>query len=86
MKLIDDTLKGPSGKWSRKSLTALVSFGVAIFTGLFIVTSDFWISENKTINQYAIMVFWGFLSLGGGTLTLTVIDKLKKYGGGGSEQ
>lgn len=70
MKIINDTLKNPQGKWSRKSLTAFVSFINAILLGWFIV-----ISEN--VNIYAISVFYGFLGLGGGTLALTVIDKIK---------
>jgi len=87
MKIIDDTLKGPNGKWSRKSLTAFYSFIMAVITGLFIVVSDYLIPEAKSINPYAIAVFYGFLGLAGGSLGLTVLDRLKKYGGGsGSDE
>lgn len=70
MKLIDDTLKNPGGKYSRKSLTALVSFVNAIAVGWYIVAVD-------SVNIYAISVFYGFLGLGGGTLALTVVDKIR---------
>mgnify|MGYP005991133571 CR=1 FL=1 len=69
MKLIDDTLKF-RGKWSRKSLTVLVSFINSIFVGWYIVL-------QPEVNPYAVSVFMGFLGLGGGTLALTVIDKVK---------
>lgn len=73
-KIITDTLKH-RGKWSRKSLTAFVSFIVAVIIGVYIVVSDFVLEQE--INRYAISVFYGFLGLGGGTLALTVIDKIK---------
>lgn len=86
IKILEDTLKGPNGKFSRKSLTAFFSFIMACLVGVFIVISDWFLPELKTINQYAIMVFWGFLSLAGGAITLSVVDKMKKYGGGGSDE
>jgi len=70
MKLINDTLKNEEGKYSRKSLTALVSFLNAIATGWYIIAAP-------EVNIYAISVFYGFLGLGGGTLALTVVDKIK---------
>ena len=73
--IINDTLKGPDGKWSRKSLTAFLSMFFAFFIGSYIVVSDYFL--EREVNQYAIMVFYGFLGLGGGTLGLTVIDKVK---------
>lgn len=79
MKIINDTLKGPNGKYSRKSLTAFVSFVVSILYG---VVLDFLSSVYEwsfTPKEY---VFFGFLGLAGGAITLTVMDKLKKYGGG----
>ena len=72
MKIINDTLKGPDGKWSRKSLTTLVSFVNAIIVGWWVL-----IAEKGTVNIYAISVFYGFLGLGGGTLALTVVDKIR---------
>ena len=73
MKLIDDTLKTPQGKWSRKSLTMLSSFIIAIILGIYIVTSDFFIS--KEINKYAIDVFNAFMLLVAALTGATVADK-----------
>jgi hypothetical protein len=73
MKIINDTLKSADGKWSRKSLTTLVSFINAIATGWYIIASE-------SVNMYAISVFYGFLGLGGGALALTVIDKIRNKG------
>jgi hypothetical protein len=70
LKLINDTLKSPEGKWSRKSLTTLVSFINAIAVGWYIIAVP-------EVNIYAISVFYGFLGLGGGTLALTVVDKIR---------
>lgn len=70
-KIIDDTLKNKEGKWSRKSLTVITSFILAIFVGLWIVLKGHSSGE-------ALSVFYGFLALGGGSLGLTVIDKIKK--------
>tara|TARA_R110002051_G_C8667863_1_gene489938 strand:+ start:38 stop:265 length:228 start_codon:yes stop_codon:yes gene_type:complete len=69
-KIINDTLKGPDGKWSRKSLTTLVSFLNAIATGWYIIVAE-------SVNMHSISVFYGFLGLGGGALALTVIDKIR---------
>lgn len=78
MKIWNDTLKNKDGKYSRKSITALISFVLSAIIGLAIVTSDYWLPEAKSeINRYAISVFFGFLGLGGGTLGLTVVDKIK---------
>ena len=74
-KIISDTLKGPDGKYSRKSLTILACLIMSFLVGSFIVLSDYFLT--KEINQYAILVFYGFLGVGGGTLGLTVIDKFK---------
>jgi hypothetical protein len=73
--IIDDTLKSPDGKWSRKSLTMLSAWIMAILSGIFILISDYFFSEE--INQYAIDVFYGFLLLAGGTSVMTVWDKVK---------
>lgn len=65
MKIIDDTLKF-NGKWSRKSLTAFVSFTFALtyeFFGLF---------EKYDSKEY---VFTTLLILSGSVLGLTVWDK-----------
>jgi hypothetical protein len=72
-KLIKDTLQGPNGKWSRKSLTMFVSFILAINLGTYIVVSDYVL--EKEINRYAIDVFNGFLILTGTLSGVTVWDK-----------
>ena len=74
-KIINDTLKSPNGKWSRKSLTMFVSFMMSILSGIFILLSDKFL--HSEINRYAIDVFFGFLLLSGGTSAMTVWDKLR---------
>lgn len=64
-----DTLTGPDNKYSRKSLTSFVSFKVAIILAFLDVM------HCCTVN---IEIFYGFLGLGGGTLAMTVWDKVKK--------
>jgi hypothetical protein len=73
--IINDTLKSPDGKWSRKSLTMLSAWIMAILSGIFILISDYFLSEE--INKYAIDVFYGFLLLAGGTSAMTVWDKVR---------
>ena len=66
MKLIDDTLKGLDGKWSRKSLTAFASFTFALtYEGVGMIC------ELPT-KEY---VFSTLLLLSGSVLGLTVWDK-----------
>lgn len=73
-KLDSDTLRTPdTGKYSRKSLTALLAMLNAVAMGWWLL-----LAEKGTVNIYSISVFYGFLGLGGGTLALTVIDKLRK--------
>ena len=72
-KLLDDTLKSPTGKWSRKSLTMLTSFVISILLGGYIVISDYLIETQ--INQYAIEVFNAFMILTGTLSGVTVLDK-----------
>jgi len=72
-KIIDDTLKSPNGKWSRKSLTSFVSFACALILGFYIVVSDRVI--DREINRYAIDVFQTLILLTATTLGLTVWDK-----------
>lgn len=70
-RLRDDTLK-KDGVYSRKSLTTFISFVNAIIIGWIIV-----FTTKGEVNIYSISVFYGFLGLGGGTLALTVIDKIR---------
>jgi len=72
-KLIDDTLKSPNGKWSRKSLTMFSSFLVCIILGTYIVISNY-ITKTPIANN-AIDVFQGFLLLVGALSGITVWDK-----------
>ena len=75
IKILEDTLKSPNGKWSRKSLTMFSAWIAALISGLFIHVSDYFLP--KEINPYAIQVFYGFLMLAGGTTAMTVYEKLK---------
>jgi len=54
-KIIDDTLKAPNGKWSRKSLTILVTFVFVLLLGTFITISDKIL--EREVNKYSIEVF-----------------------------
>jgi hypothetical protein len=75
IKILEDTLKSPNGKWSRKSLTMFSAWIASLLSGLFIHVSDYFLP--KEINPYAIQVFYGFLMLAGGTTAMTVYEKLK---------
>lgn len=75
LNIINDTLKAPNGKWSRKSLTMFSSWIMSILSGSFILVSDYFL--KKEINQYAVDVFYGFLLLAGGTSAMTVWDKIR---------
>jgi len=71
--IFEDTLKSPTGKWSRKSLTMLTSFGISIVLGAYIVVSDYLLDEE--VNRYAIEVFNAFMILTGTLSGVTVLDK-----------
>lgn len=82
-KILKDTLINPKdGKVSRKSITALVSFGISIIYGPILHIVFFSIGMKWEPIEW---VFFGFLGLGGGTIALTVIDKMKLFGGKGSQ-
>lgn len=68
MKIINDTLKNKNGQWSRKSLTAFVSFNFAILYELI-----FPLLKIPT-KEY---VFITLLTLTASVLGLTVLDKNK---------
>ena len=74
-KIIDDTLKSPNGKWSRKSLTTFVSFIISIITGVYIVISHYF--TNNPISTDAILVFFGFLTMAGYSNHLSLKDKIE---------
>jgi|JI9StandDraft_1071089.scaffolds.fasta_scaffold28359_3 hypothetical protein len=71
--IIKDTLKTPTGKWSRKSLTMFTSFVISIILGGYIVISDRFLDEE--LNRYAIEVFDAFMILTGAMSGVTVLDK-----------
>ena len=73
MKLINDTLKSPDGKYSRKSLTAFASFTLAIFYEFILPLPIPYLGLQT--KEY---VFISLLTLSGTTLGLTVWDKIKK--------
>lgn len=66
MKIFNDTLKSPNGKYSRKSVTAFASFFLAI---IYEMVLPFF---GLTTKEY---VFITLLALSGSTLGLTVLDK-----------
>lgn len=66
MKLINDTLKSPSGKWSRKSITMLVSFVICVII---------WFLDQVIQLKVSEFIFWGFISLTGGISLTTILDK-----------
>jgi len=72
MKILQDTLKSPNGKWSRKSLTLFVSFMLSIVLGSYIVVAPHF---SVVINQYAIEVFNSFMLLVAALSGITVADK-----------
>lgn len=76
-KLINDTLKAPNGKWSRKSLTMFTSFVVAIILGTYIVISNY--ITKTPISIYAIDVFQAMMLLTGALSGVTVWDKQSLY-------
>jgi hypothetical protein len=78
MKLINDTLKKPSGKWDKQALTMFVAFCITIILGCYIVTSDYFL--NKEINRYAIDVFFGFVALSSGQAAMNIWNKKVDYG------
>ena len=73
-KLINDTLK-INGKWSRKSLTVLVTFIFILMLGTFIVISDKILA--KEVNRYAIDVFNSLLVFE--TLLMGLSEASKKF-------
>lgn len=70
--IINDTLKD-NGRWSRTSLTTLISFVFMILVGVFIVISDSVL--NVEINRYAIDVFDTMVILVGTMTGFIITDK-----------
>lgn len=72
-KIIDDTLKSPEGKWSRKSLTMFTSFIVSVIMGFYIVISHYF--TVNPISNYSFDVFIAFLASSLGMSAMTLLDK-----------
>lgn len=73
MKLIDDTLKKPSGKWDKQAITMFVFSILTAMSGLFIVVSDYFLT--KEINPYAIAVVGLFGSIATGQAVISTWNK-----------
>ena len=85
-KLIQDTLQSPDGKWSRTSLTMLVSFFLGITVGITIVYNSSFL--GVTDNRDAIAVFDSFMLLVFGLSGITVANKFTprpRHGGDRNE-
>jgi len=54
-KVVNDTMKTPSGKWSMKRLTAFVVMVFILALGTFITLSDMVLKEM--VNPYGIQIF-----------------------------
>jgi len=67
-KILSDTLQ-INGKYSRKSLTMLVSFGFCVFIGLV---------DMFTIYKCNDMIFLSFMGMAMGQTALTMYDKKKQ--------
>jgi len=73
MKLLDDTLKKPNGKWDYRKLTMFLFTCLGALTGVFIVVSDYFLS--KEINPYAIAVTGLFLTMASGQSIVATWNK-----------
>lgn len=70
MKIINDTLKSPSGKWSRKSLTAFMAFAFAL---LYVIIPLIPAFRDFEPQEY---VFITLISFSATALGLTVVGKV----------
>jgi hypothetical protein len=75
MKLVDDTLKNSKGKWSRKSITALVSFLFALNYATTIPYLWYMLNDNRF--EFNVTVFSMSITLTSVCLGLSVWDKSK---------
>lgn len=73
MKIINDTLKKPNGKWDYRKLTMFTFTVLGAMTGLFIVVSDYFL--DKEINPYAIAVTGLFLTMASGQSVVATWNK-----------
>jgi hypothetical protein len=68
MKLIDDTLKSPQGKYSRKNLTMFISIVISVALSFIIVIK---------YESNAIAVLYAWLAMATGQSILALRDKIK---------
>lgn len=73
MKLINDTLKKPNGKWDYRKLSMFLFTILGALTGIFIVVSDYFL--NREINPYAIGVTGLFLTMATGQSVVATWNK-----------
>lgn len=73
--IVNDTLKSPTGKWSRKSLQMFTSFVASLLIGFYIVLSHLF--SEMEVSEHSIYVFFGFLSLAGYSGHLALKDKIE---------
>lgn len=75
-KILKDTLLDEKGKVSRKSITALFSLIIGTFYGVFLPIYLKLIHEIDWVPlDY---VFYTYMGLSGGSITLSLIEKIKK--------
>ena len=65
-KILSDTLTNEKGKYSRKSLTMFVSFGVCVAMGFIDMFTNFKIND---------IVFFSFMGMSGGQTLASLYDK-----------
>lgn len=73
MKIIDDTMKKPNGKWDKQAITMFVFAILGAISGMFVVVSDYFL--KKEINAYAIIVVGYFLGMASGQAVITTWNK-----------
>jgi hypothetical protein len=73
-KLINDTLKSPDGKYSRKNLTTFVSFVIAVLLSFIVIIGN--ISFKIPIDNNAVIIIFGFLTMAGYQGSLALKDKI----------
>jgi hypothetical protein len=73
MKIFDDTLKKPNGKWDYRKITMFLFTILGALTGVFIVVSDYFLT--KEINPYAIGVTGLFLTMASGQSIVATWNK-----------
>lgn len=73
MKILNDTLKKPSGKWDKQALTMFLFSVLTAVSGMYVVVSDYFLT--KEINPYAIGVVGMFGSLATGQAVISTWNK-----------